>query len=77
MRRCCGLQETRTPHEAVHLFLNPYYVISVVIYSVFNLFLFIGSEEHGCLSLLPILKTSSIGVEGNGRNKQKAYGRSL
>lgn len=66
--RLSGLQETQGTHNAVH-FLNPaYYVISVVIYFVFKLllFLFIGSEEHGCL--LPILKTSSIGMEGNGGN---------
>jgi len=33
--------------------------------------LFIGSEELGYLSLLPVLKTSSIGVWGVGRNEQR------
>lgn len=57
MRQCCGLQET--PHEALHVlfffFNSAYSVISVVIYSMFELLLFIGSEEHGCLIFLPIL----------------------
>lgn len=55
MRQCCGLQET--PHEALHVFFlnSAYSVISVVIYSMFKLLLFIGSEEHGCLIFLPIL----------------------
>ena len=43
-------QPQETPHGAVLKKKKPaYYVISVVIYSVFKLllFLFIGSEEHG------------------------------
>lgn len=62
-----GLQETSAPHEAVHL-LKSCLLCDIIGYLLCFCFYLLVQKNMDVFNLLPILKTSSIGVEGNGRN---------